>query len=109
MELLTNQINIYINKNTVPGDKSALSPSAIRIGSPAMTTRGLKQKDFDTVYEFINRTTELCKKIKSRCKENKLAEYKAALAEEVKGQQLQTLKKDITQFAHQFPTPGGLL
>lgn len=42
MELLANEINLYINKNTIPGDKSAVSPSAIRLGSPAMTTRGLK-------------------------------------------------------------------
>jgi glycine hydroxymethyltransferase len=42
VELLTNEINIFLNKNTVPGDKSALTPSAIRVGSPAMTTRGLK-------------------------------------------------------------------
>jgi glycine hydroxymethyltransferase len=50
MELLTNEINIYINKNTVPGDRSALNPSAIRIGSPPMTTRGLVEKDFDTIF-----------------------------------------------------------
>jgi len=37
---------MYINKNTVPGDKSALVPSGIRIGSPAMTTRGCLEKDF---------------------------------------------------------------
>lgn len=86
MELLTNEINMYINKNTVPGDKSALTPSAIRIGSPAMTTRGLKEKDWDNIYEFVNRTTELCKKIKTKCKQNKLAQFKAVLAEEVKGQ-----------------------
>lgn len=42
MEALMNELKISINKNTVPGDKSALMPSAIRIGSPAMTTRGLK-------------------------------------------------------------------
>jgi glycine hydroxymethyltransferase len=71
---------MYINKNTVPGDKSALNPSAIRIGSPAMTTRGLKEKDFETIFEFLNRTTMLCKKIKSKCKDNKVAEYKAVLA-----------------------------
>lgn len=40
------EIAISINKNTVPGDKSALIPSGIRIGSPAMTTRGCKENDF---------------------------------------------------------------
>lgn len=42
MEALMNHLSISINKNTVPGDKSALIPSGIRIGPPAMTTRGCK-------------------------------------------------------------------
>lgn len=42
MEALMNHLSISINKNTVPGDKSALIPSGIRIGAPAMTTRGCK-------------------------------------------------------------------
>jgi len=42
IEAVMNEISIAINKNTVPGDKSALIPSGIRIGSPAMTTRGCK-------------------------------------------------------------------
>lgn len=40
IETILNEVDIYINKNTVPGDKSALVPSGIRIGSPGMTTRG---------------------------------------------------------------------
>ena len=33
------QVNISCNKNTVPGDKSALNPSGVRLGTPALTTR----------------------------------------------------------------------
>lgn len=40
IEIILNEIGVYINKNTVPGDISPLNPSGIRIGSPAMTTRG---------------------------------------------------------------------
>lgn len=38
-----------MNKNTVPGDKSALTPHGIRLGSAALTTRGLDSKDFEKV------------------------------------------------------------
>lgn len=40
-EKLLDVLKIYGNKNTVPGDKSALNPGGYRVGSPAMTTRGL--------------------------------------------------------------------
>ena len=35
-----------VNRNSVPGDKSALSPGGVRVGTPAMTTRGMKEADF---------------------------------------------------------------
>ena len=46
IEVLTNELSIFLNKNTVPGDKSPMNPSGIRLGSPAMTTRGCKEADF---------------------------------------------------------------
>lgn len=82
MELLLNDLSIYINKNTIPGDKSALLPSAIRIGSPAMTTRGLKERDFEQIYKFLDRSTELCVEINKKSKGKKVADFKVALAEE---------------------------
>jgi len=38
---------------SVPGDKSALNPSGIRLGTPALTTRGFKEADMDRVADFI--------------------------------------------------------
>jgi len=41
---------IIVNANTIPGEKgSPLNPSGIRMGSPAMTTRGWKEKEFEEV------------------------------------------------------------
>ena len=49
------QVNITVNKNMVPfDDKSAFVTSGIRIGSPAITTRGLKEKDRKKVVELID-------------------------------------------------------
>lgn len=37
------------------GDKSALRPSGLRFGSPALTSRGFVEEDFRKVAEFIHR------------------------------------------------------
>lgn len=47
-------INITVNKNTIPYDtESPMVTSGIRIGTPAMTTRGFKEKDFIEVANII--------------------------------------------------------
>lgn len=45
----------YMNVCVSAGDKSALRPSGLRFGSPALTSRGLVQDDFKKVAEFIHR------------------------------------------------------
>lgn len=37
----------------VPGDKSAFNPSGIRLGTPALTTRGMVEEDMKIVADFI--------------------------------------------------------
>lgn len=54
-EKILEEISIACNKNTVSGDKSALNPSGIRLGTPALTTRGFVEKDIDQVVEFIHK------------------------------------------------------
>ena len=48
--------HITLNKNAVPfDDKSPFVTSGIRVGVPAITTRGMKEKDMQTVVDLIDR------------------------------------------------------
>jgi glycine hydroxymethyltransferase len=47
------------NKNSLPGDVSAINPGGVRLGTPALTTRGLNEADFERVAEFLHRGCEL--------------------------------------------------
>lgn len=54
-EKLLDEINITVNKNTIPYDKaSPMITSGIRIGSPAMTTRGLEEAEFYEIGNIIS-------------------------------------------------------
>ena len=53
-ESLLDEIHITLNKNTIPNETlSPMKASGVRIGSPAMTTRGLKEKDFEKIANII--------------------------------------------------------
>lgn len=54
LEARLDEVHITLNKNTVPNEP--LSPfvtSGVRIGTPAATTRGLNEEDFDKIAEYI--------------------------------------------------------
>lgn len=54
-EKILDSINITCNKNTIPNDsESPFKTSGIRLGSPAMTTKGFKEKEFEEVGEIIS-------------------------------------------------------
>lgn len=54
LELLLDEIGIYANKNTVPYDPaSPFKPSGLRIGTPVVTTRGMKEKEMEFIAKII--------------------------------------------------------
>jgi glycine hydroxymethyltransferase len=106
VEAVLEQVNIACNKNTTPGDKSALTPMGIRIGAPAMTSRGLGEEDFKRIVSYIDTCIKLCKKVQSELPKeaNKLKDFKAKVASgEI--EEINSLKKEIAGWASTFPLP----
>jgi glycine hydroxymethyltransferase len=78
-EHLLHKAGITLNKNMVPfDDKSAFVTSGIRIGTPAMTTRGFKEQEFEYVAELIDKVItqahradieQVCAKVRQEVKE----------------------------------------
>lgn len=98
--------NISVNKNTVPGDVSALVPGGIRMGTPAMTTRGFTDEDFEQVAEFFDRAVQIAVDI-SKETGPKLKDFKAALAGGVGNHpHLASLADEVKEFSRKFPTIG---
>lgn len=78
-EHLLDSIGITLNKNTVPNEqRSPFVTSGVRIGTPAVTTRGFKEEDMKVVADIIDQAiknkdgdlTELSNKVKALCKKH---------------------------------------
>jgi len=63
VEKILDLAHMTTNKNSVVGDKSALTPGGIRLGTPALTTRGMLEADMQTVADFLHRCILLALKI----------------------------------------------
>merc|ERR1712025_1286011 len=77
-EIVCEQASLVLNKNTIPGDKSAMSPNGLRVGTPAMTSRGLQEKDFELVGNFIAEAVDVTAEIQ-RDSGPKLVDFKRHL------------------------------
>ncbi|KAL8989260.1 MAG: hypothetical protein Q9177_001822 [Variospora cf. flavescens] len=108
VEAVCEQVNIACNKNSIPGDKSALTPGGIRIGAPAMSTRGMGEDDFKRIARYIDQCVKICKQVQAGLPKeaNKQKDFKAKVATgEVP--EIVALKKEIAQWAGGFPLPVG--
>lgn len=79
---------VAANKNTVPGDKSAMKPGGLRMGSPAMTTRGFQPSDFARVAEIVDRAVSITLKLDKQARNDA----------ETKGKKAPTSVKSFLEF-----------
>lgn len=83
-EELLDKVHITVNKNTIPSEtEKATIASGIRIGSPAMTTRGLNEEDFKQIARLID------KAITNKNNEEKLKE----------------VEKEVLELTQKYPLP----
>lgn len=102
-ERIFEAVSISTNKNTVAGDKSALAPGGVRLGTPALTSRGLKEADMEVVAVFLDRAIRLAVEIQDTLKEKTLKEFTEAIG---KNEKVAALQAEVEAFATKFPVPG---
>ena len=103
MEKLCEMAHITINKNSVKGDVSAVTPGGVRIGTAALTTRGFKPEDMIQVGELLVEALNLAVEIQNECGSKLLKDFLIAAQQSPK---VEALKKKVLSFARQYPMPG---
>ncbi|KAF3907533.1 hypothetical protein AA313_de0201955 [Arthrobotrys entomopaga] len=97
--------NVASNKNTVPGDKSAMKPGGLRLGSPAMTTRGFNEGDFERVAAIVDRAVTIAKEVEKSTGKTKIKEFTEELGDGSKVDSLVKLREDVRSWVRDFPVP----
>ncbi|KAK4769136.1 hypothetical protein SAY86_027286 [Trapa natans] len=108
VEKILDMASITLNKNSVPGDKSALVPGGIRIGTPAMTTRGFSEKEFKLTADLIHEGIQITLEAKKSAPGSKLQNFMEHVTSPdfpLKGK-LTDLRKRVEALTTGFPLPG---
>jgi len=95
MENACDQVHITLNKNTIIGDKSAVTPGGVRIGTPAVTTRGYMEEDMREVGRFLDELFKISMNIQNE-KGKKLTEFRKGLKE---SKEIEQLGIEVNAFA----------
>ena len=81
LEKAMDAMNITANKNSIVGDKSAVTPGGIRLGTPALTTRGFQEHDMEQVALYLLKALEISKRIQNKSGK-KLADFVEAIEDD---------------------------
>lgn len=94
-EYALDKIGLTLNANALPTDKgAAFRPSGVRLGTPAMTTRGLGPDEMEDIAKWMKQVAEIC--VKAGDKKG-LADYDG---------ELDKIHKEVKDLALRFPVPG---
>lgn len=94
-EKALDKAGLTLNANALPDDNTAaFRPSGVRLGTPAITTRGMGEAEMKLLASWMKKIAEICKEAGI---EDDLPKYSA---------ELETIKKEVGSLAIKFPVPG---
>jgi len=101
------KIGLTLNKNTVPNETSSpFYPSGIRLGTPAATTRGMKEKEMKFIGQKILQVAEILKKYHLPETKEERGKYIANFEKEIeKNPLIKKLRAEVKKLALKFPIP----
>lgn len=98
---------ITLNKNTIPADLSSpFYPSGMRLGTPAITTRGMKEEDMKHVALWIARGVREVARFKLPESKEERKEVIRRFKEDIAGnEEIKKIKGEVAEFCSRFPLP----
>lgn len=108
IEKVLEKCEISVNKNSVRGDTSAVTPGGIRLGTPAMTTRGMTEQHMTIIANLIHDATVLASKIQdsSPASSKKMVDFIPVMESTLFEKEFAYIKGKVEALALSFPLPG---
>jgi len=102
------RVGITVNKNTIPGEpSSAFYPSGIRLGAPAATTRGMREREMDQIAAWIAEVGDEIKAFRlPEGREERASELRRFRKGIQENRRLAQLRDAVREFCLKFPVPG---
>ena len=96
---------IYANKNSVPGDTRPFVPAGLRLGAPAMTSRGFKEAEFIKIASLLDRAIKLTIKINQELVgqgKTKLADFQAHV-KSAQIPEIASIRAEVQSWCEKYP------